>query len=51
MEKPIQQLWAETTFDDMWDDHSDLLQVIRYLRDSKRLKLPEAWRPLLPTSL
>ena len=51
MDKPVQQLWAETTFDDMWDDHSDLLCVIRYLRGSKKLKLPEEWRPLIPTCL
>ena len=34
-----------------WEQESDLRKVIRYIRGSKKLKIPEGWRHLLPTEL
>ncbi|CAE7216775.1 unnamed protein product, partial [Symbiodinium microadriaticum] len=51
-EKPLIDLWNETQFewDDLWHD-CDLMDVIRYARGSKKLRIPKAWRPHLPSHL
>ena len=36
---------------DLWDECSDLRDVLVYVRGSQLLRIPLSWRPLLPTSL
>ena len=50
--KPVLELWKETPFDsEGWDEHSDLEDVIYYVRASKRLKIPAEFRPFLPSRI
>ena len=47
----ILDLFKQKTFDESWDSHADLKDVIVYCRGSKLLKIPAEWRPWLPTSI
>lgn len=40
-------LYANYPWGDLWAE-GDLLSVVRYLRGSKKLKLPNEWRSVLP---
>ena len=44
------QVFGEMTYDDLWED-AEMVSVVTYLRGSKTLCVPEAWRPLLPKCL
>ena len=37
--------------DRAWDAEADLRRVVRYVRGSKRLVIPQTWRPVIPTEL
>ena len=50
MEKPLQQLFAEMPWGDCWAD-AKLVEVVRYLRGSTKLAIPEGWRELVPAEL
>lgn len=43
-------LFQQLPMGDCWDD-AMLFDVAMYLRGSKSLKIPEDWRPVLPTEL
>jgi len=43
-------MYAALPWDDLWGD-ADMVNVIRYLRGSKLLEIPDEWRPLLPKEL
>ena len=45
-----QEAFEQESFDDLVAD-GRLIEVIRYLRSLKGLKIPESWRPLVPTKL
>ena len=51
-DRPLIDLWnnAQFEWDDLWHD-CDLMDVIRYARGSKKLKVPKEWRPHLPSHL
>ena len=51
--KSVLELWKETEFaeGDDWDEYTDILDVVRYARASKRLKIPPEFRPFLPKYL
>lgn len=44
---PLIDLYANYPWGDLWAE-GDLLSVVRYLRGSKKLKLPNEWRSVLP---
>lgn len=50
-DKSLVELFSELTYDDLWDDCSDLRDVLVYCRGSKRLRIPSEWRGVLPTEL
>ena len=50
-EKTVLELFQEARFEELWDECSDLKDVIVYCRGSKRLRIPESWRSVLPTEL
>ena len=47
---PLTELYEKYEWGDLWSE-GHLIDVVRYLRGSKRLTIPEEWRPLLPTEL
>lgn len=51
MEKTLIEMFREATFDDLWCECSDIRDVLVYARGSKRLRIPEGWREVLPTEL
>ena len=34
-----------------WDEEADLRDVIRYARGSSKLRIPDGWREVLPTTI
>ena len=50
MVSSLMDMYARLPWGDGWDDAS-LKNVIRYLRGSRLLSIPDEWRPLLPTEL
>ena len=51
MEKTLIEMFREATFDDLWCECGDIRDVLVYARGSKRLRIPEGWREVLPTEL
>ena len=49
-EKTDIELFSELTYSDMWSDAS-LLELIKYLRGSKYLRIPQEWRSHIPSHL
>ena len=41
--------WCEES--QRWDEEADLRDVLRYARGSKRLVIPEGWKPVLPKTI
>ena len=50
MDVPLQQLFQDLPYDDLWAD-AGLSNCVRYVRGSKNLVIPDSWRPVLPTEL
>ena len=50
-EKTCIELFSELSFDDLWDDCSDLRDILLYCRGSMRLHIPSEWRSVLPAHL
>ena len=51
---PLPELFENMAWDTgsiSWDEEADLKRVIRYVRGSKLLKIPESWRSVIPTSI
>ena len=48
--KDIKEMFAAMQFTDVWDD-ADMRSVLVYLKGNVHLKIPDAWRPYLPTEL
>ena len=46
----LRELYRQTEWGDLWDD-AFMRSVILYLRGSKKLRIPEGWRELLPHTL
>ena len=47
-------LFAEMDFSEecrKWDMEADLCDVLRYVRGSRKLSIPQEWRNVIPTSL
>ena len=44
------EVFASTEFMDLWQE-SRMVEVLQYLKGNTALRIPEDWRPLLPTSL
>ncbi|CAE7484592.1 unnamed protein product [Symbiodinium sp. CCMP2592] len=42
--------FSQMDYDDLWED-ANLVECVRYVRGGTSLRIPEAFRPLLPTSL
>lgn len=34
-----------------WDEEADLRDVIRYARGSSKLRIPDGWREVLPSTI
>lgn len=50
----LPELFAQMEWDEgssEWDQEADLRRVVKYVRGSKHLKLPEEWRNVLPVSI
>ena len=43
-------LFADYPWGDLWAD-ADLIPVIKYVRGAKRLRMPDCWKAVFPTSL
>ena len=50
VETPLEKLFEEYCWGDLWAE-GNFVEVIRYLRGSKKLVLPEHWRRLIPKVL
>ena len=44
------QMFRDLDFDDLFED-AGMVDLIFYLRGNRHLKIPEEWRPYLPTQL
>ena len=49
--KTLIKLFSELDYDDLFDECSDLRDVLVYCRGSKLIRIHPEWRPLLPTEL
>lgn len=49
-ETDIMTLYSNYPWGDLWAE-AELLEVLKYLRGSKRLRMPESWRGTFPTTL
>ena len=45
-EVPMTSLYCGLKWDDLWDD-AEALNVVRYLRESKRVNIPQVWKDIL----
>ena len=43
---PLTELFAAMPWGDLWND-ADMVSVVRYLRGSKKLRIPPEWREVL----
>lgn len=50
-QQTVLELFKQAAFDDLWDDSSDIRDVLVYARGSKRLCIPSGWRDALPSEL
>lgn len=41
--------WCQES--EKWDEEADLRDVIRYARGSTKLRIPDGWRDVLPTTI
>lgn len=50
LKTPLPKLFEEYAWGDLWAE-GNFVEVVRYLRGSKKLALPEEWRRLIPKVL
>lgn len=43
-------VFRDMTFDDLWED-TNLVETVIWLRGSKHLRIPDEWRPFLPSKI
>ena len=46
----LQTMYLEYPWGDLWAD-ADILAALKYVRGSKRLRMPESWRAIFPSTL
>ena len=49
-EADLIQLYMDYPWGDLWEE-SKILEVLRYVRGSKRLRMPQPWKDIFPKTL